>query len=179
MEDLTTRNDGWVVIRGNLHGDVSCPPRPRWAEPLSAPRPSPNVSVSALLAALCQEESLPGHRGSPGAAMRRMSALSAGRAVSSDPAPNTPSPQRHASDTPTPAERRRHGNGITGAECCLFSAQCQETQPGGGQAHLPGWGREGARHWSQGSLTPSGRRHRKLRLPSQQRMGRVFWTCRS
>lgn len=76
------------------------------------------------------------------------------RAVPSDSAPNTPTPQRHASDTPTPAERRRHGNGITGAERCLFSAQCQETRPGGGRAHLPGWGREGARHWSQGSLTP-------------------------
>lgn len=73
-------------------------------------------------------------------------------------------------DTPTPAERHRHGNGITGAKRCLFSTQCQETRPGGGQAHLPGWGREGARHWSQGSLTPSGRRHRKLRLPSRQRV---------
>lgn len=65
------------------------------------PARPPHVSVSALRAALCQEESLPGHRGSPGAAMRRMSALSAGRAVPSDPAPNTPTPQRHAPDTPT------------------------------------------------------------------------------
>lgn len=40
MEGLTTRNGGWVVIRGNLHGDVRCPLRPRWAEPFSAPRPS-------------------------------------------------------------------------------------------------------------------------------------------
>lgn len=37
VTDLATRNTGWVVIRGNMHGDVRCPPRPRWAEPLSAP----------------------------------------------------------------------------------------------------------------------------------------------
>lgn len=78
------------------------------------------------------------------------------------PAPSTPTAQRHASDTPPPAERRRYGNGITDAERCLFSALCQETQQGGGQAHLLGWGREGARHWSLESLTPSGRRRRKL-----------------
>ncbi|MEJ1269241.1 hypothetical protein NN561_000050 [Cricetulus griseus] len=84
--------------------------------------------------------------------MRRMSALSAGRAVPSGPAPNTPTPRGHASDTPPPAQRRRHGNRIAGAERCLFSARCQETRPGGGPAHLPGWGGEGgqARHWSQG-----------------------------
>lgn len=143
------------------------------------PAGPPHVSVSALRAALCQEESLPGHRGSPGAAMRRMSALSAGRAVPSDPAPNTPTPQRHASDTPTPAERRRHGNGITGAERCLFSAQCQETQPGGGQAHLPGWGREGARHWSQGSLTPPGDYTESSDFPPSKRWFVVFWPRRS
>ncbi|XP_047614636.1 basic salivary proline-rich protein 2-like [Phacochoerus africanus] len=48
--------------------------------------------------------------------------------------------------TPPPRPRRprsgRHGNGITGAECCLFSAECQEIRPGGCQAHLPG-GRNG------------------------------------
>lgn len=103
-----------------------------------------------------------------------MSALSAGREVPSDPAPNTPTPQGHASDTPTPAERRRHGNGITGAESCLFSAQCQETRPGGGRAHLPGWGREGARHWSQGSLTPSGRQHKKSPTSLQAKDGSCF-----
>lgn len=70
--------------------------------------------------------------------MRRMSALSAGRAVPSGPAPNTPTPRSHASDTPPPAQRRRQGNRITGTERCLFSAWCQETRPGGGQAHLPG-----------------------------------------
>lgn len=46
----------------------------------------------------------------------------------------------HAPDTPPPAERRRPGNGITGAERCLFSAQCQETGPGGRRAPLPGRG---------------------------------------
>lgn len=72
--------------------------------------------------------------------MRRMSELSAGRAVPLGPASNTPtpSPQATPSDTPPPAQRRRHGNRITGAERCLFSARCQETRPGGGRAHLPG-----------------------------------------
>ena len=48
---------------------------------------------------------------------------------------------RHA---PRHAPRRRrsghHSNGIAGAECCLFSNECQEIRPGGCQAHLPGVG---------------------------------------
>lgn len=125
MEDLGPRNNGWVVTGGNMHEDVRCPPRPRVGRVPQSPLPRsahpPPASSSALRATLCQEESLPGHRGSPGAAMRRMSALCAGRAVLSGPAPNTPTPQRHAFDTPPPAERRRHGNGITGAGSAVYS----------------------------------------------------------
>ena len=114
----------------------------------------------ALEAGLCQEESLPGHRGSPNGAMRRMSARSlaggisraraAGAAAAAAAAaavaaqPKVSSEGRPRPATPPPRPRRprsgRHGNGITGAECCLFSAECQEIRPGGCQAHLPGVG---------------------------------------
>lgn len=46
----------------------------------------------------------------------------------------TPPPRPH------PAERGRRDNGITGAERCLFSTECQEIRRGGCQAHLPGVG---------------------------------------
>lgn len=140
--DTAPRNPGWVMVR-NTHGVVRCAHQgPGWVEPPQSPfmRPARSpVSGPALRAALCQEESLPGHRGSPGAAIRRMSELSAGRAVPSGPAQHAHSTStRHASDTPPPAQRRRHGNRIKGAERCLFSARCQETRLGGGRAHLPG-----------------------------------------
>lgn len=120
VKDLAPRNAGWVVVRGNMHGDVRCPRRARWSEPLSAPRPSSHVSGSALRAALCQEESLPGHHGSPGAAMQRMSALSAGEGGPFRPAPNTPTPQRHAPTRPLPRSAVATATGLR-AQSAVYS----------------------------------------------------------
>lgn len=72
----------------------------------------------------------------PGPRSRRQHPV--GRRRKGRPRPRTAPPRPRPA--PPPAERGRHGNGITGAECCLFSAECQEIRRGGCQAHLPGVG---------------------------------------
>lgn len=163
--DTVPRNPGWVMVR-NTHGVVRCAHQgPGWEEPPQSPfmRPARSpVSGSALRAALCQEESLPGHRGSPGAAMRRMSELSAGRAVPSGPAPTRPlhfhtSRLRHAPSRAAPSPWQQDYR--RGALFILSPVPGNSAGEAAGRTSL-GVCRVvgGARHWSQGSLTP-GRRH--------------------
>lgn len=109
VEGSALRNTDWVAVGGDVHAVVRCSPRPRVSrapsEPLSAPRPG-----SALRASLCQEESLPGHRGSPAAAMQRMSPLSAGRTVLRTrllTRPHLKDTPRHAPSRGAPSPRQR------------------------------------------------------------------------
>lgn len=177
VKDLAPRNAGWVVVRGNMHGDVRCPRRARWSEPLSAPRPSSHVSGSALRAALCQEESLPGHHGSPGAAMQRMSALSAGRAVPSDPLPTRPlhkdTPQHaHSRGAPSPRQRdygRR----------ALFILNPVPGNSAGRRPGAPPWVGAGGSPSLVTRVTDPLRETTQKAPTSLPAKGLVFWPCRS
>lgn len=94
--------------------------------------------------------------------MRRMSELSAGRAVPSGPASNTPTPNPQATPPTRPLPRSAVAT-ATG----LQALSAVYSQPGARKLGREAAGRTslgvcrvvgGARHWSQGSLTP-GRRH--------------------
>lgn len=149
------------------------------APPRAASLPLPFGRPRRSKAALRQEESLPGHRGSPGGDGRRVSTPSRGGDTSrardraraataatttTDTAAAAAAAQRslRAGQAPPPhrprpraaAKRGHYGDGITGAEGCLFSAQCQEIRPGGCQARLPEVG--GGRGSGEGGLACPG-----------------------
>lgn len=195
------RGRGWEERVPGAPSARALPPPPVWAPPGGRARCSE--------AAHGQEESLPDTAGAlaeqceecPRGA--RVVALS--RPAPPPPRPPPPPPPPNGACAPgrprpvpppllprPPAKRGRHGNGITGAECCLFSAECQEIRPGGCQAHLPGvgggrgrreggparpgllGGRESFVTGGRGSLTPPRGRCSGSTDPFQGRSGSSF-----
>lgn len=140
---------GWgePVLRPLPH---RVPPPPARAAAAAAGRPPPAGVTSRTLRELWRSYAR-NVRAEPAGGTSRARAAAAAAAA---PRAREKAPPRPPAPPP-PAERGRRGNGITGAECCLFSAECQEIGPGGCQAHLPGvGGGRGRRGWTRASRAP-------------------------
>lgn len=138
---------GWgePVLRPLQH---RVPPPPARKAAAAPGRPPPARVTSRTLRELWRSYARNVRAEPAGGTSRARAAAAAPRARGEKAPPRPPAP-------PPPAERGRRGNGITGAECCLFSAECQEIGPGGCQAHLPGvGGGRGRRGWTRASRAP-------------------------
>lgn len=163
--DTAPRNPGWVMVR-NTHGVVRCAHQgPGWVEPpqkpLYAPRPFSCFRPCA------SSRPLPGRVTSrpprePRSSYAKNVRVERGEGGPFRPRPNTPTPLPRVTPPTRPLPRSAVAT-ATG----LKARSAVYSQPG---ARKLGWevaGRTslgvcrvvgGARHWSQGSLTP-GRRH--------------------
>lgn len=111
--------------------------------PFLRPAHPPPVSGYTPRATLCQEESLPGHRGSPGVAMRRMSALSAGRAVLLGPLPARPLHKDTPLTRPLPRSAVATATGLQ-TQSAVYSQPCARklSREAARRTSLGGGGRE-------------------------------------
>lgn len=171
LEDLAPRNAGWVVVGGNMRGDRA---RLRWVEPRAAPRPS-----SSCFGLCASNRPLPGRVTSRPPREPGSSYAKNVRAERREGGPFRPRSQhahstktrlRHAHSRGAPSPRQRDYR-----RRALFILSPVPGNSAGRRPGAPPWvGAGGSPSLVTRVTDPSGRLHRKLRLPSRQKMVRCF-----